>query len=471
MRRPAAVALALQLLTACHLRAQAPLSLNPLSGEADLLVYLEPFPADAARLGLSLTSVSAVREDGTAVPLELRMPEMSGTTATSQRLLALGRIPPGPYAGIAFELGRATLATAGGASDLLLPEEPVRVDVPFTVTSGRGLVARIALAPGQAASQEFRFQGAFSGVALAPEATVVPLAGYCSTPARASLLKFDRRSHQVTGVLPTRRQPLGIALDPSAVRAYVALGAEDRIQVLDLGTGEELAQIPLRAGDEPRELALTPDGSLLVTVNPGSDTASFVDTSSGSLIDSVQAGDEPWALLLDRGGRRAYVLNRRSNSITVLDVATRAVVATVPTDPEPLRAQLSRDGSRLYLVARGSAYLTVFSVPDMTVVRTVFVGLGAGALKVDPRSDLVYVGRADEGRIQVFDPVSALPVDAIQVPGPVSWLALDDVENALVAVLPATGQVAFVDVTRKRLVGALEVGAEPYQVALVGERY
>jgi hypothetical protein len=101
----------------------------------------------------------------------------------------------------------------------------------------------------------------------------------------------------------------------------------------------------------------------------------------------------------------------------------------------------------------------------------VFVGLGASALKVDQRTDLVYVGRSDEGRIQVFDPVSELPVDAIAIPGPVSYLALDSLENALLAVLPTLGQIAFVDVTRKRLVAALDMGGEPFQVVLTGERF
>lgn len=470
MRRLAA-ALALPLLAGCHLRAQAPTTLPPLSGAGEVRLYLQPFPADAARLAFSLSAISAFRRDGTAVPLEVVLPEVSGAATTAQRLLALGRLPPGSFAGVSLEFRRATLASDNGVADLLPPEEPVQVDVPFRVEDGRAVVVRLFLARGQAVSQEFRFGGAFSGVVLAPESSVVQVAGYCTTPALAGVVAFDRRAHEVNGVLPTGRQPLGIALDSRALRAYVALGAEDQVQVLDLATGEELRRIPLRAGDEPRELALTPDGSLLVTVNPGSDTASFVETASGSVLETVQTGDEPSALLLDRGGRRAYVLNRRSHSITVLDVANRAVAATVPTEPEPLRAQLSRDGSRLYLVARGSAYLTVFSVPDLAVVRSVFVGLGAGALKVDPRTDLVYVGRADEGRIQVFDPVSALPVDAIEVPGPVSYLALDDVENALVAVIPSLRQVAFVDVTRKRVVAALDVGAEPYQVALVAERF
>jgi YVTN family beta-propeller protein len=469
MRR-LAVALALPVLAGCHLRAHAPVTLPALSGEGEVRIYLQPFPVDASRLALSLASISAVPSDGGDVPLDLALPEVSGAAMTGPRLLATGRLSPGPYAGLALGIRRATIASDAGIADLLAPEEPVRIDVPFTIERGRAVVVRLTLARGQANAQEFRFGGAFSGVALGPENSAVQLAGYCSTPALAGLAVFDRRSHQVSGILPTGRQPLGIALDERGLRAYVALAGEDQVQVLDLVTGEELRRIPLRAGDEPRELGLTPDGALLVTVNPGSDSVAFVDTASATVIGTARTGEEPSALLLDRGGRRAYVLNRRSRSITVLDLANRAVVATVPTDPEPLRAQLNRDGTRLYLIARGSAYLTVFSIPDMAVMRTVFLGLGAAALKVDPRSDLVYVGRGDEGRIQVFDPVSALPVDGIEVPGPVSFLALDTVENALLAALGTLGQVAFVDVTRKRLVATIDVGAEPYHLVLMGER-
>jgi YVTN family beta-propeller protein len=469
MRRLAA-ALALIPLVACQQRARAPAPLPALAGEGEVRVYLQPFPVDAERLGISLEAISAMRADGTEVPLELLLPELSGAGATGQRLLATGRLSPGPHAGLALRIRRATLAGAAGVADLLAPEEPVRVEVPFTIEQGRALLVRLALRKGQAGAQEFQFAGAFSGVVLGPENSAIQLAGYAPTPALAGITVFARRSHEVSAILPTGRQPLGIALDERALRAYVALGGEDQIQVLDLVAGGELQRIPLRAGDEPREIALTPDGSLLVVVNSGSDSVAFVDTISGTVTGSVRTGEEPSALLLDRGGRRAYVLNRRSRSMTVLDLANRTVAATVPTDPEPLRAQLNRDGSRLYLIARGSPNLTVFSVPELTVVRTVYLGLGAAALKVDPRSDLVYVGRGDEGRIQVFDPVSALPVDSIAVPGPVSFLALDHVENALVAALGSRQQVAFVDVTRKRLVATIDVGAEPYVIVLLGER-
>ncbi len=467
MRRLVAT-LAVSLLAGCHLRAQGSPALPALSREGEVRVYLQPLPEDVRRLAFSVAGIVASRADGGEEPLEVALPQISGAEPAGQRLLASGRLPPGSYVGLSLRIPRATLASDGGRADLLVPEEPVRVEFPFKVERNRAVLIRLRLR--QAVAQEFRFDAAFLADAAGPENSTVQLAAYCSTPPLASLTVIDRRAHAVSGVLPTGRQPLGVALDARTLRAYVALAGDDQIQVLDLVTGEELRRIPLRAGDEPREVALTPDGALLVAVNSGSNSASLVETASGTVVATVATGDEPSALLLDRGGRRAYVLNRRSRSISVLDLASFAAVQTVPTDPEPLRAALSRDGTRLYLVARGSAHLTVFSIPEMAVVRSVFVGLGASAVTVDPRSDLVYVGRADEGRIQVFDPISALPVGAIDVPGPVSYLAMDHVENALLAVLPASGQIAFVDLARKRVVGTVDVGAGAHQVAVLGEK-
>jgi DNA-binding beta-propeller fold protein YncE len=239
--------------------------------------------------------------------------------------------------------------------------------------------------------------------------------------------------------------------------------------VLDLSTGEDLARIKLRGGDEPSDLALTPDGLVLV-VNLGSNSLGFVDPASGILLDRLATGLDPWTLRLDRDGRRAYVLHRRTGEITVVDVAGRAVARTVATDPEPLAAQLNRAGTRLYVVHRGSAYMTVLSVPDLTVANRLFVGLGASALEVDPRTDLVYVGHADERRIQVFDPTSLAPIDRIELPAPVSYLLLDRTENALLAVMPSAGAVAFVDLASRRVTGVVDVGADALRVAIPGER-
>jgi YVTN family beta-propeller protein len=459
------------LLAGCHPRVHPPASLEPLAQEGEVFVYLAPFPGDAARLAFSLAAVEAIRSDGAVEPLTLALPDVGAETMRAQRLLGWGRLSPGAYGGLQIRLTRATLATDEGVADLLASKDPVRLDVPFPVARGRAVVVQLALRPGQASAREFAFSAGFTGAPLRPEDTVVQVADYCSATDVAALFVVDRRARQVTAAIPTGREPGGVALDVASGRGYVALGGEDQVQVLDLSTGEELRRIALRTGDAPRELALTVDGRVLVTVNPGSNSVAFVDPLAGVAVDRVLVGDEPRALLLDRQGRRAYVLNRRGSSVTVLDVVNRTVLATVTTDPEPLRAQLNRDGSRLYVVHRGSPWMAVFTVPDLTPLPRVFVGLGAETLRVDPRTDLIYVGRADEGRLQVFDPASSLAVGSVDVPGPVSYLAIDDVENALIAVIPSLRQLAFVDLVTRRVRSTVDVGRGPFWVAPAAERF
>lgn len=456
--------LALLLLAACHPRVRPSAVLPPLGPEGEVRVYLQPLPEDAPRLSFSLTHLAATRPDGTAAQLALALGEVSPETGSTQRLLAAGRLAPGSYDGLTIQLQRATLSTDDGVADLLVPEEPIRVAVSLEVARGRALLVRLTLRPGQAPDESFDFSGAFAAAAYAPAAAAVQSSGYCSTPDLASLSQFDRRTRQVTAVIPTGRAPRGLAVDPAALRAYVALAGEDQIQVLDLATGEELRRISLRAGDEPSEVALAGDGRTLVVANRRSNSLAFADVDAASAGDRVEVGEEPVALILDGGGRRAYVVGRRTNDVTVVDVGNRAVVGRAGTEPEPLRAQLSRTGDRLFVIHRGSPYMGVYSVPGLAQVSRIYVGLGTSALKVDPRTGLVYVGHADGDRIQVFDPGSLLPVDEIAVPGPVSFLGLDPLNNALVALVPSRGMLAFVDLTRRRMVASLDVGAAPYAV-------
>jgi YVTN family beta-propeller protein len=454
----------------CAARPHAPASLAPLDDEGSIHVYLQPFPEDAARLALSFASIAVARADGTEVPLEVALPEAGGSPAR-QRLLASGRLPPGRYGAVVLRLRRATLAGDEGPVDLLVGEGPVRVDLALDLPKGAARLVRLALRPGQALDREFEFGGAFAASVLAPANAMVQVSGYCTSPPGATVAVFDRRSKEVTAVIPTGREPEGIALDPLAQRGYVALAGEDQVEVIDLATGTDLKRILLRAGDGPREVGLTPDGRVAITVNERSSTASFVDTEAGAVVERVPTGQEPWSLVMGRGGRRAYVLNRRSNSVTVLDLGNRAVAGEVPTDPEPLRADIDGAETRLYVVHRGSAYMNVYSLPDLAPTGRIFVGLGASAVRVDARNGRVYVASAEERRIQVFEPGSLLPVDAIEVPGPVSFLALDDIENALVAVMPSLRAIAFVDRTSRRVVGVADVGPEPYQAAVVRERF
>ncbi len=466
MKSPIAVA-TLALLAGCAGVAggvrRAPLS----EAEGEIQVYLDPLPAAAGRLAVQVESVAAVAAGEAAAPLELLLPELRFDPAAGQRILAVGRLAPGTYQALLVKFRRATLAAEPRPIDLALPDEPTRVPVALSVERRRATVVVLELEYPRSVERGFAFTPSFA--AAVPGPAVAQVGGYCTSAAWDQVTVFDKSARRVKGVIPVGREPHGIVLDPRQPRAYVALSGDDRLDVLDVDAGAVVGRIPLRPGDQPREVGITPDGRLLVAVNPGSNTVSFLDPSSAAELGRVDTGEEPGGLLVEPGGRRAYVLNRRSGSITVLDLANRAVAATLRTDAEPLRARTDRTGNRLYVIHAGSAYLAVFSLPDLQALRRIYVGLGASALAVSFRNDLVYVGHGDGKRLQIFDPLSLFPLSSLEVGAPPGYLVLDEVQNVAFALEPSRRTVEAVDLLSGRSLAAMEVGDDPFQVALAGE--
>jgi YVTN family beta-propeller protein len=455
-------------LAACQAHLRAPAGLRALGDEAEVFVYLRPLPPEAERLSFEIAAVAAVTADGAEVPLQLRLSTVRRSQLAGERLLAAGRLPPGRYDGLAVRFAAASIGGEDGPAALLVSKEPSPVTLPWSADRGTTTVVAVSLGYAPSVERTFRFEPSLT--ALVPERPVPDAVALIANAGMASLTVADRRTRRVAAVLPTGGSPRAVAIDAAGRRLYVAVSDEDAVQVFDLASGAPPGRVRLAPGDRPWDLALAPDGRTLVVANAGSSTASFVDVANLAELQRVPTGEEPSSLLLDRGGRRAYVLDRRANAVTVLDVANRAVVTTVPTDPEPLHAALDAAGRRLYVVHAGSPYLTVLSLPDLAPAGRVFVGLGASTVLVDSHTDLVYVGRSDERRLQVFDPYSLAPVSFVDVPAPVGRMAIDDAENALWALLPEARAVAVLDLTTRETLAVLDVGDAPTALALTRAR-
>jgi YVTN family beta-propeller protein len=465
MRVPAAVAALL--VVGCSLQARPVTGLPPLERDGEVYVYLSPLPREADSLAFTLSSISLQRDDGTEHALEVLAPEVSGAKSRGQRLVAFGRLPAGDYQAFLVKASKATTKGSQGKVDLIPSAEPTRRPLRFRVGERRAVVVALALDYAASTGKAPEFSPTFA--AEIPAKAPWQLVGYSANTDMSSLTVFDKQSRLVTGVVATGREPRGMALDPRANRLYVALSGADAIDVVDVVGSEVVSRINLAGGSRPRDLVLAPDGKLVV-INPGSRTVSFVDPLSTQEVSRVPVGEDPWSILLDRGGQRAYVLNRRSNNISVIDVANRLPIRTVPTDPEPLWSQMNRSGDRLYVICAGSAFLTSFSLPSLEVVKRVHIGLGASSLKVDPRTDLIYVGKRDDDRLSVYEPFQFLSIDEFDVPGPVTYMAIDDVDNTLFALIPSLQRVAVIDLTSRRILAEFDVGRDPFEVTLSGAR-
>lgn len=465
MKRLCIAVFVLAFISGCQ--AQSVLLKPALEEEGELDVYLRPLPQEAEPLAFTLEEISAVKEEGGTYPLALSLAEIRGGKHQKQRFLASGDLPPGSYTGLSFKVKNAFLKGEEGPAALLVPEEPVTIGIPFRINKRRALLLSLALDYRKSVGDGYRFSPNFS--IFVPDRPPIGLQGYAANFSSNNITVFDKKEGQVVGVISTGRGPSGIALDRRSRRAYATLAEDDAIEVIDAEAWEVITHIRLQTGDHPREPALARDGSILFTANPGSDTVSVVDISSLVEVNRITVGNGPHSVLMDREGKRAYVFNARSNTISVIDVAHQSVAATITTAAGPVRGQFSRNGDRLYVIHELSPYMSVFDPSSLSAQKRVFVGNGLSAIKVDDRTDLLYVGRGPDA-LEILDPFSFFPVDSIPAGGRISHMAIDGDEGNLYLVIPDRKAVSILGINSRKMSPEIDVGEGACWVTLMGER-
>lgn len=431
-------------------------------------VYLQPFPQEAERLRFEVTEVWAEREDGSTVALSVELRQVELGAVHRQRLLAADSVPPGSYRALLFRVDKATVRTEEGDTALLVPEAPARLDHPFTVGRDRPALLLLTFQYRESIRGGIQFAPSFSP--YLPIRPTSGLLGFVACPESRELTVFDKKAAQVVDLIAVGDGPNALAVDPVKRRVYVAVTGHDAVDVIDMAAGEVLRRIPLNLGDAPRELYLAQEGRMLLVVNQGSDTVSFVDVESATEVSRVNVGDGPSSLVMDRTGRKAVVFNTLASTASVLDLPSRSVAATLGTDAGPFAGQFNRRGDLLYVAHTESPYLLVVDLPSQKVLRRVLVGAGVTALKTDSKTDLLYVSRSGEAFVSVYEPLSLTASDVLPVGGAAAHLTIDGEENALYLAQPERRTVSVLNLNMRKVVSEIDVGAPPAWVTVMGER-
>jgi YVTN family beta-propeller protein len=440
----------------------------PLEEEGEVFLYIQPFPQEADRLRFRIEGISLRKSDGMEIPLTVKLADLRGRDMTRQRLLGSAQVPPGSYTGLSFKVKDAHLKVEDGDAALLVADVPTRIDLSFQVSRKRAYLISLAFRPKESILGGIGFSPVFS-VSIPPK-PIASLTGYVTNYGSNNITVFDKKIGQATGVIATGRGPAGMVLDQIGRRAYVAIPGDDTIEVIDVAAGEVTDKIRLTIGDHPQELALTPDGRILLAVNPGSNTISVIDLAPLTESSRINVGNGPSSILVDRSGRRAYAFNTLASTISVIDILNRALVATIATDPGPLRGQFNRQGDRFYVIHELSSYLSVIDANFFSVTKRLSVGMGMRSIKVDTNTDLVYLGKNHDIVLGIYEPLSFVAVDYLQTGGGINYMTIDGDENNLVVVMAELQRLMITNLISKKALAVIDVGEGPYWVTLMGER-
>ena len=136
-------------------------------------------------------------------------------------------------------------------------------------------------------------------------------------------------------------------------------------------------------------IAITPDGHTVVAVNIDTDSASvFTVAGDGKLtkVQEVATGQEPRSVALLPNGRWAYVANAVSGTVTVINL-TDYSTSTIPVGTEPWAAVASPNGLYVYVANANSNTLSVIDAVNNTLLTTVPVGRSPRALAISNDGD------------------------------------------------------------------------------------
>jgi len=181
----------------------------------------------------------------------------------------------------------------------------------------------------------------------------------------------------VPTVTSTSAKPLSHPVAAAAVavspdgRIVVTVNPDsDSITLVDAITLAVLAEIPV--GDNPRTVSLTPDSKMALVANQDSATISKVDLNQAVEITQYPVGSMPYGVVTD--GIHAFVTEFGLGTVSIIDLMIGEILTRIPVDAFPTGLALSRDGQRLVVTHFFTGRVTVIDHKRSAVLGTASTG-------------------------------------------------------------------------------------------------
>ena len=206
--------------------------------------------------------------------------------------------------------------------------------------------------------------------------------------------------------------PVGLAIDPTANRLYVANQSSRTISVVDLGQRKEIGLlIPLR-NRIPNRMVLT-HGYLYAIVG---ETVEIFDTRSNRSIKSINSVFGPSDLATSSNQQFVYVVNNKRNSLSIIDAINQVVIKEISVGFSPVRVAVSQgfhpNRDLIFVVNQGDSTITMLETRTNEVrpfevwqaeVAAEPIKVGFMPLGICVTTDKVYVVRKEDSVIEVLE--------------------------------------------------------------------
>jgi len=198
-----------------------------------------------------------------------------------------------------------------------------------------------------------------------------------------------------------------IVFGPDGKTAYVlsstVLGGGSGT-VTPIRTATNTALKPITVGQDPRAMAITPDGATIYVTNYQSGTVTPIRTATGTALAPIRVGGNPWAIAITPDGKTAYVADTQPGTVTPIRTATNTTLAPIRVGRYPQTIAITPDGRTAYVLNEGPGTVTPILTATGTVLKPIKVPAGSFSMAMTPDGTTIYVldlgsSQAQEGMV------------------------------------------------------------------------
>lgn len=215
--------------------------------------------------------------------------------------------------------------------------------------------------------------------------------------------------------------PLGVAAHARSGKVFTAQSGASTVAVIR----DNVVDRVIKIGSQPNSVAANPVTNRAYVVDDLGDLVDVIDGIDGRVITSIQVGSNASGVAVNTRANRIYVSNAFSSSVSVIDGASNQIVATVQLQGQVLPGALAvnEETNRIYAVNSQSSNVSVIDGRTNTQIGVIDVSSNGSltsplGIAVNPATNKIYVALYFGPGVAIADgntnQANILPLSAIE---------------------------------------------------------
>jgi PQQ-dependent catabolism-associated beta-propeller protein len=294
---------------------------------------------------------------------------------------------------------------------------------------------------------------------------------YTSNERDNTISVVDLDKGKTVKTVPTGQRPRGILVTPDGKYLLVCDGDDDKIQIFDTTTLQEVRTI---LTPDPELFALRPSGNPLYVSNENNALVTVFDINTGKQLASIPTGVEPEGMAVSPDGQTIVNTSETTNMAHFMDYATQKMVAATLVDARPRNARFKHDGSEVWVSSELGGTVSVIDPKTHLITHKIsfpIQGLRGDVIQPEDirftKDDkIAFVALGPANRVAVVDAQTYKVKQYILVGERVWHVGFTPDYKQLLSANGLSNDITIIDVDSLKAIKSIPVGQQPWGVVV-----